>query len=64
MSNHDYSTIQLKTRTFLEELEAERAPPINALPYREARAVLDKVQSGPVSRRRQRELSCEGAPAR
>ncbi len=50
MSTHDYSAIQPKTRAFLEALDAEGGPPIYTLPYREARAMLDKAQSGPVSK--------------
>src|SRR5215470_12465924 len=48
MSNHDYSTIQPKTRALLEALDDQGGPPLYALSYRDARAVLDKAQAIPV----------------
>ena len=51
MPTHDYSAIQPKTRAFLEALDAQGEPPIYTLSYREARSVLDRAQSEPVSKR-------------
>jgi acetyl esterase len=50
MSNHDYSAIQPKTRALLEALDAQGGPPLYALSYRDARAVLDNAQAIPVSK--------------
>ena len=49
MSTHDYSAIQPKARAFLEDRDARGGPPIDTLPYREVRRMLDETQTSRVS---------------
>src|SRR5919112_291272 len=50
IDTHDYSTVEQKTRGFLESLQKNEGPPLYNLTPNDARAVLSGLQSQPVQK--------------